>query len=58
MFEKSNLGSMPWVSIFSAIVTISTFPVLSPFPNRVPSTLSAPAINPNSDAATAVPLSL
>ena len=39
-------------------MTTSTLPVRSPLPNRVPSTRSAPAITPNSAAATAVPLSL
>ena len=39
-------------------VTISTFPVRSPFPNRVPSILSAPASNPISESATPHPLSL
>ena len=58
IFEKSNSGSTPWVSIFKAKVTRSTLPVLSPLPNRVPSILSAPAITPNSVAATAVPRSL
>ena len=37
---------------------MSKFPVLSPFPNNVPSILSAPANNPNSAAAVDVPLSL
>ena len=37
---------------------MSTLPVLSPLPNNVPSTRSAPAISPSSVAATAVPLSL
>ena len=49
---------MPWVSIFKAKETKSTFPVLSPLPNSVPSILSAPASTPNSVAATAEPLSL
>ena len=44
--------------MLSAILTISTLPVLSPFPNKVPSTLSAPANKANSAAATPVPLSL
>ena len=41
-----------------ASVMISTFPVRSPFPNRVPSILSAPASNPISESATPHPLSL
>ena len=41
-----------------ASVTTSTLPVRSPLPNSVPSTRSAPAITPNSAAATAVPRSL
>ena len=36
----------------------STLPVRSPFPNRQPSTRSAPAISPSSAVATAVPRSL
>ena len=49
---------MPWLNRFSARVTTSTLPVRSPLPNSVPSTRSAPAITPNSVAATAVPRSL
>ena len=41
-----------------ASVTMSTFPVRSPFPNSVPSTRSAPASTASSAAATAVPRSL
>ena len=41
-----------------AIFNTSTFPVLSPLPNNVPSTLSAPANIESSAAATPVPLSL
>ena len=37
---------------------MSTLPVRSPLPNRVPSTRSAPAMTANSAAATAVPRSL
>ena len=40
------------------MVTKSTLPVRSPLPNSVPSTRSAPAMIPNSAAATAVPRSL
>ena len=54
----SSFGSIPWVNIFKATTTISRFPVLSPLPNSVPSTRSAPAIIPNSVAATPQPRSL
>ena len=40
------------------MVTISIFPVRSPLPNKVPSTRSAPAKTPNSEAATPQPRSL
>ena len=43
---------------FKATVTMSRLPVRSPLPKRVPSTRSAPAINPSSVAATPVPRSL
>ena len=56
--EKSIWGFIPCVNKFRPKVIKSTLPVRSPFPKRVPSTRSAPAINPNSVAATAVPLSL
>ena len=58
MSLMSSSGSTPWVNRFSAMVTTSTLPVRSPLPNRVPSTRSAPAMMPNSAAATAVPRSL
>ena len=58
MSAKSIIGSMPWENRFSPSVTRSTLPVRSPLPNRVPSIRSAPAITPNSAAATAVPRSL
>ena len=41
-----------------AKVIMSTLPVRSPLPKRVPSTRWAPAISASSVAATAVPLSL
>ena len=40
------------------MVMMSTLPVRSPLPNKVPSTRSAPAISASSAAATAVPRSL
>ena len=49
---------MPCENMFRATVTISKLPVRSPLPNKVPSTRSAPAIKPNSVAATPVPRSL
>ena len=55
---KSRCGSTPCEIIFIAKVTISTLPVLSPFPNKVPSILSAPAKTLNSAVATPQPLSL
>jgi hypothetical protein len=58
MSEMSSSGSMPWLKRFMAMVTTSTLPVRSPLPNSVPSTRSAPAITPNSAAATAQPRSL
>ena len=44
MSEKSIIGSMPWLNRFMPSVTRSTLPVRSPWPNRQPSTRSAPAI--------------
>ena len=58
MSEMSTIGSMPWLNRFIARVTRSTLPVRSPWPNRQPSTRSAPAIIASSVAATAVPRSL
>jgi hypothetical protein len=58
MSEKSIIGSTPWEKRFIPSVTRSTLPVRSPLPKSVPSTRSAPAITPNSAAATAVPRSL
>ena len=49
---------MPWLNRFMPSVTRSTLPVRSPWPNRQPSTRSAPAISASSVAATAVPRSL
>ena len=45
-------------NMFMARVTISTLPVLSPFPKRVPSTRSAPASTPNSASLMPHPRSL
>ena len=56
--DNSSSGSTPCEYIFNANVMISTLPVLSPFPNNVPSTLSPPASKPISLSATAQPLSL
>ena len=58
MWEKSSPGSTPWEYRFMAKVIMSTLPVRSPLPKRVPSTRWAPAISASSVAATAVPLSL
>ena len=58
MSEKSTSGSMPWLKRFMPSVTRQTLPVRSPWPNRQPSTRSAPAIIASSVAATAVPRSL
>ena len=58
MSVMSSSGSTPWLNRFIASVTTSTLPVRSPLPNSVPSTRSAPAITPNSAAATAQPRSL
>ena len=58
MSEKSICGSMPWLNRFIPSVTRQTLPVRSPWPNRQPSTRSAPAIIASSVAATAVPRSL
>ena len=58
MSEKSICGSMPWLNRFMPSVTRQTLPVRSPWPNRQPSTRSAPAIIASSVAATAVPRSL
>ena len=49
---------MPWENRFIPRVTRSTLPVRSPWPNRQPSTRSAPAITASSVAPTAVPRSL
>ena len=49
---------MPWENRFIPRVTRSTLPVRSPWPNRQPSTRSAPAIRASSVAAVAVPRSL
>ena len=56
--DRSRFGTTPCVSRFSAIVTRSTLPVRSPFPNSDPSTRSPPAISASSAVATAVPRSL
>ena len=45
MSPRSTCGSMPWLKRFIASVTRSTLPVRSPWPNRQPSTRSAPAIS-------------
>ena len=58
MFEKSIIGSMPWLNRFRPSVTRQTLPVRSPLPNRQPSTRSAPASTASSASATAVPRSL
>ena len=58
MLEKSSFGSTPWENMFIPRVMMSTFPVRSPFPNSVPSILSAPARMPSSAVATPQPLSL
>ena len=49
---------MPCEYKFIARVTMSTLPVRSPFPKRVPSTRSAPARSASSVSATPVPRSL
>ncbi len=56
--EKSSSGFTPWQTKFIASVTTSTLPVRSPFPNKVPSTRSAPASTPNSASQIPVPRSL
>ena len=58
MSLKSIIGSTPWLKKFMPSVTRQTLPVRSPWPNRQPSTRSAPAIIASSVAATAVPRSL
>ena len=58
IFSRWSSGSIPWQNILSATVITSVLPVLSPLPNIVPSTLSAPASNASSLDATPVPLSL
>ena len=58
IFNLQDLIDLNGVNKFSPNVTISTLPVLSPLPNNVPSTLSAPAICASSAAATPVPRSL
>ena len=56
--SNSSSGSIPCENILYAMFNTSTLPVLSPLPNKVPSTLSAPASIASSAAATPVPLSL
>ena len=58
MSLMSSSGSTPLLNRFIAKLTMSTLPVRSPLPNSVPSTRSAPAITPNSAAATPQPRSL
>ncbi len=57
-FEKSSPVLIPWEFMLRATVTMSRLPVRSPFPNKVPSTRSAPARRPSSVAAVPVPRSL
>ena len=58
MSVMSSSGSTPLANRFIATLTTSRLPVRSPLPNSVPSTRSAPAMIPNSAAATAQPRSL
>ena len=51
-------GLIPCENILYATVSMSTLPVRSPLPKRVPSTLSAPARRASSVEATPSPLSL
>ena len=53
-----NFGSIPCENILYATFSTSILPVRSPFPNKVPSTRSAPASRLSSVAAIPVPLSL